>query len=263
MGLCPPTPQPLDGGGLYTPSGKQKKLWKWHEDFWDNWIPEVTRGEPYAVVINGDTVDGRHHSTVSQISQNLIDQKNIALKILRPIVERCEGRFYMIRGTEAHVGPSAEMEENLAAALGAISGPTGHHARYELWMRIGGKDGALCHFMHHIGTTGRTHYETSALTGEIGEMLLDSGRWRSDPPDIVVRSHRHRNAEVRLPAKNGSAICVTTPGWQLKTPFVYRLPGGRVTQPQCGGIFIRKAKDEEHYVRSKVYEIERSPEVVI
>jgi hypothetical protein len=267
LALCPPEPIPIDQGGTYQASELQLKLWEWWLDFWDNWVPMATRGEPFAVIINGDTTDGRHHGSVTQVSQNLVDQRRIALAVLRPIIKRCavvDGipQFYMTRGTEAHVGASGENEETLAEELGAIPNSQGDRARYELWLRLGGDKGCLSHIMHHIGTTGRTHYETSALMGEFGESCAEAGRWRLPPPDVVVRSHRHRHSEIKVPTANGDGICTVTPGWQLKTPFVYKIPGGRVSTPQCGGILIRQG-DEEHYTRHKIYNVSRPSEVVL
>ena len=267
FGLCSPGQHQLDESGFYVPSVMQLKVWECWRWFWDEWVPEKTRGEPYAVVVNGDTTDGRHHNSTTQISQNLSDQKNLAAEILAPIVEKCavvDGvkQFYMIRGTETHVGASGENEEMLAKELGAIPNDVGSHARYELWLRLGGPDGCLCHIMHHIGTTGRTHYESSALMGELGESLLESARWNQEPPDVIIRSHRHRMSKVDIPTSKGDGICIVTPGWQLKTPFVYKIPGGRVTMPQIGGILVRQG-DEEHFTRHKVFPLERSKEVVI
>ncbi len=44
---------------------------------------------------------------------------DMGYEVLAPIVELCEGRFYMTRGTRAHVGPSGVEEERLAKRLGA------------------------------------------------------------------------------------------------------------------------------------------------
>lgn len=49
LALCPPDGIYLDDGGRYLPSAFQKKLWHWWREFWDVWVPEVTRGEPYVI----------------------------------------------------------------------------------------------------------------------------------------------------------------------------------------------------------------------
>lgn len=257
FGLCPPNIK-FDSGAEYGLSSAQKKLWVlWKEHFWGQWVPKVTRGEPFAVVLNGDTTDGRHHNSTTQISQNLSDQRKIAKAILEPITMACKGNLYMTRGTSVHVGEAGEHEETLAEELGAIPDDLGNHARNELWLQIGD---CLAHIMHHIGTSGSTAYEPTALARELSESFTEAGRWGVKAPDVVVRSHRHRLSQVTLPTEKGYGICVTTPGWQGKTPFVWKIAGGRLSTPQFGGILIRQG-DEEFYVRNKVWNAKRSATV--
>jgi hypothetical protein len=255
MALCPPAGCTLDGGGWYSPSPLQIKLWHIWREFWDDWVPTVTKGEPFVVVVNGDSLDGVHHNATTQISHDLEDQANIGFALLEPIVKLCRGQFYMVRGTDAHVGQSGVDEEKLAKRLGAIKNERGQRARFELWLKI---DRRLIHFAHHIGTTGSMAYETTAVMKELAEMLADSARWGNQPPDVIVRAHRHRHIEVRVPTRNNYGIAFITAGWQLRTPFAFRIPGGRVALPHIGGSLIRYGDRElftEHFVRS----IERDP----
>lgn len=257
LALCHPDGADLDDGGTYSPSKIQRKLWAYWEEFWGEWIPRATHGEPFTVVHNGDVIDGVHHNATTQWSNNLEDQSAHAEKILRPVVDACEGRYYAIRGTEAHVGKSGVEEERLARRIGAVPNEEGQHARYELWMRV---KGSLCHFLHHIGTTSSAQYETSAVNAELAALYTESGRWGLESPVVVVRSHRHRQSEVRFTAKGGYAVSMVTACWQLKTPFAWRLAGARVTTPQIGGSLIR-AGDEELHTRHCVWSIGRSGEV--
>ncbi|MDD5353041.1 MAG: hypothetical protein PHS93_07780 [Candidatus Omnitrophica bacterium] len=258
FGLCPSSDIPLDGGGYYKPSLLQKKVWSWWEEFWKEWVPRVTRDQPYIVIINGDTTDGRHHGAVTQISQNLSDQKTIARLILQPIVAQCEGRFFMIRGTETHVGASGENEESLARELDAIPDETGNHSRWEMWLRLGDR---LAHITHHIGMSQSMAYETTAPMREYDIACSEAARWGYPRPDICIRSHRHRHSETKVPTAQGDGICTVTPGWQLRTPFIFRLMGKNLL-PQFGGILWRVG-DEEHYTRHFIRNITRTPEVVL
>lgn len=258
MGLCRPTAR-TDEGGEYRGPTVVRKMWSWWEEFWGKWVPEVCRGEPFAVCMNGDALDGRHHGSVHQWTHNLAAQQAEAEAILKPIVELCEGRYYHIRGTEAHVGPSGEQEESLARALGAIPSPEGHYARYELWVRIGH---GLAHISHHVGTCGSMHYESSALMRELTEAYVEAGRWNNEAPDFVCRSHRHRNAEVRVQTYKGFATVFTTPAWQLQTPFSYKIAGARQSLPQVGGSLMR-CGDEDLFTRHKVFNLARPAEVIL
>jgi hypothetical protein len=266
LALCPPEGSRLDGGGVYLPSEFQRKMWGLWREFWDEWVPEVTRGEPYDVVHNGDAIDGVHHRSTTQISQNIEDQQQLAEAVLRPVVAQCKasgGTYYHIRGTEAHVGQSGEYEERLARSLGAKPNAEGQYARFDLWKRVGTPTkrvrAPLVHLLHHVGTTGSAAHEASAVNAEMTAEYVEAARWGKEPPDFVVRSHRHRSIAVDLNSSKGYAAAIVTPAWQGKTPFVWKVPGARVSEPQMGGIVIR-AGDEEFYYRRKVWSFDRSAE---
>lgn len=251
----------LDEGGTYKPSDLQLGLIDRWNLFWNEFVPEVTKGEKYSVLHNGDAIDGVHHNSVTQISHNLLDQTRIAQKLLEPIVDKCEGRYYHIRGTEAHVGKSAQQEEELAEKLGAIPNEQGMYARYDLRYSLAGH---IIHALHHIGSTGSQAYEATAVHKEMTECYLEAARWGNVPPDIIVRSHRHRNIEIAMPIakkiKNGvahTARAVVTPCWQGKTPFAWKIPGARLSTPQFGGVVIRSSGGEV-FVKSLVWTVDPS-----
>jgi len=258
LGLCHDEGVPLDDGGYYKPSRLQKQVYQWWLEFWNDWVPMVTHGEPWDFVFNGDAIDGVHHGSTTQISHNVQDQVDLACKLLDPWVAACRqsgGEYYHIRGTEAHVGKSGNLEEQLAKRLDAKANSEGQRARWELWKKVG-TDG-LAHFLHHIGTTASAAHESSAVNAELSSLYNEAGRWRNTPPDVVCRSHRHRCIEVRLPNRRGFATSVVTPAWQLKTPFTWKIAGARISMPQIGGILIRQG-DNDIYTRCKVWDIERS-----
>lgn len=248
LGLCPPTVA-LDHGGTYNASRLQRVVWSWWREFCDDFVPDATKGEPFAVVHNGDCLDGVHHGSTTQITHNLADQRRIAVGVLRPLMQACGGRYYHIRGTEAHVGQSGEHEEAVARELGAIPDEEGNHARWEMRLRFGKH---LLHFTHHIATTSSPYSETTALTREAVNMFVECGQSGDPMPSMIVRSHRHRYSAVRVPfpgkSERDDVHCVTTPAWQLKTPFVFKT-GARNSQPQIGGLVIRLHEGELFYRR--------------
>lgn len=254
LGLCPPQTVHLDEGGTYFPSEIQLKMWGYWLEFWDEWVPAVLKRQRYGVIVNGDILDGIHHGSVHQITQNIAIQKSIAKTVLEPIINGCNGRVYFIRGTEAHVGKSSQTEEELAEELGAVPNSLGQYARYDLWKKIGK---GLVHFLHHIGTTSSNAYEATAINKELTEEYNESARWGEIPPNIIIRSHRHRHFKIEIHTHFGIAIAEVTPGWQAKTPFQWRMAGARLAPPQFGGIIIRQG-DEELYTRNYVRTIGRS-----
>jgi hypothetical protein len=115
----------------------------------------------------------------------------------------------------------------------------------------------LVHCLHHIGTTGSAAHEASAVNAEISAMFNEAGRWETQPPDYIVRSHRHRSIAVDLDTARGRAAAIVTPAWQGKTPFAWKIPGARVSEPQIGGIVIVQG-DQEFYYRRFTKSFERS-----
>ncbi len=258
--MCHPDGFKLDAGGIHMPSEDQVTLYEKFVEFWEEWVPEVTMGEPYAIVNLGDVVDGVHHQSVTQITHNLERQRDHAVMLLKPFIEKATA-YYHVRGTEAHVGKSGQEEETVAKMLGAEPDKQGRHARFEVWVRVGGDTrGGLVHCMHHIGTTGSSHYESSAVMREVTEAFVEAGRWLDEAPRVIARGHRHRHLQIRIPGGKGDVIGLTTPGWQLKTPFSSRIAGGRLSQAQIGGCVVRYHKGEL-YVRNKVWRGERPAEV--
>jgi len=243
-GLCPPDGASLSGGGRYKCSRLQAIVFSWWQEFWNEFVPAATHGEPYIVLSNGDTLEGRHHQATTQFSQNLADQQKLAVRVLRPIIRKAE-RFYMVRGTEAHVGPDAENEEKLAEQLKAKQTIDGNYSRYDLWLRMGDH---LIHALHHIGVTSSTQHETSALNSELSAELVEAAKMHRQPPSVILRAHRHRASEVRIPTDEGPITVAVTPGWQLKmlalnTPLP--TPSGWTTmgEVQVGGVlFDEKGK---------------------
>ncbi len=260
LGLCPPDSVQLDDGGTYRASKFQRQVWHLWQEFWQSWVPSVVRKEPFDIVHNGDVIDGVHHNSTTQISHNIQDQLLIAQTIMTPIVDACRksgGQYYHIRGTSAHVGESSNYEEMLARACHAVPNRDGQHARYDLWKRVGG---ALVHLLHHIGTTSSAAYESSAVNAEMTAEFVEAARWRQEPPDFIVRSHRHRFIAVDMDTSHGIGAAIVTPGYQGKTSFAWKVAGARLSVPQFGGIIIRDPLDSEMHYRRKVWSIGRSEE---
>ena len=78
LGLCPSGGVPLDDGGMYLPSDLQLKLWSMWREFWDDFVPTVTGGKPWALVVTGDAIDGVHHGSTTPVSHPLLDPVRIA-----------------------------------------------------------------------------------------------------------------------------------------------------------------------------------------
>jgi len=267
LGLCSPNKMMLDCGTYIEPSEKQIKMYEKWRFFWDDWIPKRTKGEPFAIGFMGDINDGCPYNSKTGFSNNINDQKHIAEEVLLPELDKASACFF-VSGIESHTGKSGEEEENIVEFLGKQTGnikqsKEGRYAPHEWWVKIGGQDGALIHMMHHIGVTGVSHYQTSAITKEVTELMIAAQKWNEQHPDIVVRGHRHTSCRIGVTSANGGAIGFITPAWQLKTPFAYKTPGGRVMLPEIGGGYAKHGDVVHHYLDSITWGVKRDEPYII
>jgi hypothetical protein len=177
----------------------------------------------------------------------------LAVKVLKPKVQLAE-KYFSIRGTPAHVGQSSIEEEQVAEELKAKPNEEGKHSRYELWLKLGPH---LIHFLHHVGTTSSSAHESSAVNAELAAEFVESARWGEKSPSVIIRSHRHRAIEIRLPSKRGYVTAAVTPAWQLKTPFSWKIAGARLSPPQIGGMLVRLDDNDNIYTNMFVKHVER------
>jgi hypothetical protein len=227
----------LDDGGYYHPSPVQAKLYKLWVAFWE-WAYQHIGREPFAIVHVGDVTDGVHHRTTQLSSGNLSTQASLAVDMLQPHVSRAKA-YFQIRGTEAHVGASAQEEEQIAKALGAVQDKeTGNYSRWELWLKFGENKQHLIHFAHHLGHTSSSSYESSALMREVVAAFGESGQWGFRAPGLVIRGHTHRYLKIEGP---GGWVGIKMPSWQAKTAFTYKID--RLRGPMFGGLLVRDTNE--------------------
>ena len=258
VGLCPPKGVKLKDGGTYMPSPEQRQIYLRWREFWDHYVPLYTKGEPYAIIVNGDVCDWDHHGTHAIFTKDLGTHISAAYEVLAPEVEKAAKGVFFLVGSEAHTGEQGDAEEALAEKFDCIRDDNGRYARYEMWIEIGG---ALCHFNHSIGTSSSVSYETTAVHKELIEAFTEAGMWGDRPPQMVWRAHRHRFCKTTIPAEIGDAECVCNAGWQLKSPWFYRKARGRMSRAQLGGAVVRRGEDGVVYERHKVWPMKR-PKVV-
>jgi hypothetical protein len=227
LGLCPEKIL-LDDGGYYLPSAFQEKLWKCWEDFWDQVGKERLGGE-LIVIVNGDAVDGDHHNTPQIVSRNLETQRQAGISVLsRPA--RMASALYIVRGTEVHVGKSAQAEEALAYDLNAVKTPEGRNSWWRLPISF---SGVRFDFAHH-GNMGRLPWTTNNMINRLAvEIELEYRRMELEPPNFAIRSHNHRwgDSSIFNPVK-----VISLAGWQGPTAHVHRIAPGAL--PQVGGLIF-------------------------
>lgn len=254
VALSPPSIQLDDGGEIRPFGGNSGRALRW---LWQNWEDAWKLADklcdqykaPLWVVHNGDAVDGDHHGIYQTWTRNMEEQIGIAEEVLRPVRDRAE-RFFMTRGTDAHVGKSAWSEELLAQMLDATPNKAGGTSSW--WHLLMECDGVRFDIAHH-GRLSRlpwTRPNTCSRVAAQVVMRYATPNRIKRMPHVVVRSHMHLFAES---GTNYPVRVVSTPAWQLVTEFGNRLDPGELADI---GIVFFVCDQGEHQMIVKRYTVE-------
>ena len=118
VGLCPRRVE-LDDGGTYEASKSQRWLRECWEDYWQQVKARKRKKTRVVALLNGDLADRNRHSKYQLVMINRAVIQRMMLDVLEPVLDIADA-IIVVRGTEAHVGGSSEMEEWLAADIDAV-----------------------------------------------------------------------------------------------------------------------------------------------
>ena len=236
VALCPPKVT-LDDGGEYHASKAQRWLWERWQAYWEQ-VEQTRRrlGAHLIQVFNGDLTEGDHHKTTQILSGNPTAQAavvNAAMKV--PLALKPDG-IVGIRGTEAHVGPSAAFEERIFLGLKKDGWPvrvdeeTGNASH---WHWTFEHQGVRLDIAHHgkFGSRPSTKMNTViALAFDIFTRAHIDGRQH---PHLAVRSHMHQFGDT---GTSYPTRLIQMPAWQLATAYIHRLNPGAIAD--VGGIIV-------------------------
>lgn len=232
LGLCPPEGVRLDDGGTYRPSKAQKWVWRCWEEYWGR--ADALRKQHSADLYccyNGDLFEGDHHHTSQIISRNPEPQAYIADRVFGVPRALSPTATFIIRGTEAHVGPSGASEEAFARSLKAEPDPVS--GKWSWWHLRQELHGVLLDFQHHGRMGQRPWTESNVVSLLAAQIFYEHARRKQRYPDLAIRSHHHRHAD------SGDAHpvrVIQTPAWQLKTAHAHKVAADSLAD--VGGIFI-------------------------
>ncbi len=231
VGLCPPDFELAEGTGVRL-NLFQQWLWQCWTDMRDNWLPSIVGDDPWAMVVNGDALDGNHHRTKQIISPDEGDHLACAMHCLAPFAELAE-TVAVVKGTECHTGT---MESALGLNLGGIRDPTTkQHAFDRLLMDV---HGTRCVFRHHIGTTARPYLEASQHSIHLGAERVEAARAGHPVPQVLCCGHRHRVGSFT----DGMGLTVITGAWQGLTRFGHKVVSPAVPVPAVAVLDWRNAE---------------------
>lgn len=202
----------------------QKWLWKAWKHLWEVEVPSFVGKDKFAVVINGDLVEGIHHGTKQVISPDFGDHVRAVQQVLVPVTKLAPAHIFITEGTESHTRNS---ETTIGEIIGAEQDPaTERYAFPRLDLNIAG---AHCVFFHHIGTTTRPYLEGSSLSTMLGVERQEAARSGTKIPLVIGCAHRHRHGYF----SDGQGMIMVTGAFQALTRFGHKVVPAAVPAPSA------------------------------
>lgn len=207
----------LDDGGTYKVSRGQRWLWR----SWEDMLEQVDRRKvgPVTTHIDGDAVEGDSKNRSKQlVTRNRSTLLSMATTLLEPLAQLSAALIFY-RGTAAHVGKSAELEEELAKDLGGLKHPeTGQRA---WWASRWRSEGVTLDIAHHPRVGGGSP-ETKAIRADrlARTAVFQYANRGEEPPDLLVRGHLHEYADSY---DHYRTRAIMLPCWTLATEYVHKL----------------------------------------
>jgi len=189
--------------------------WLW--SCWQDAIAKVKahfKGRNFAVICNGDLIEGIHHGTTEVVVAKNADHASAAIECLAPLISGAT-ESYFVAGTECHVG---DWEQKICADLrGKWCGDKG-------LIEI---NGTLIDVSHHCPTSSRAYLEAGGMSISMGNARLNYARVGHRLPKVFLRAHRHTGGYY----SDGNAAYVITPAWQLLTRYGFKVVTDSICRP--------------------------------
>jgi hypothetical protein len=250
LGLCPPEGVRLDDDGKYVPSKAQRWIWQNWLDYWKT-VAEIrtSLNAELRCVYNGDLSEGDHHGTSQIISRNPEPAAYVSDRVFSVPLGLGPERSFVVRGTEAHVGPSGATEEAWARRMKAERNP--ETKTWSWWHLRFAVHGVRFDFQHH-GRTGSRPWSKGGVVGALACEIFYEHTSKDIPhPHIAVRSHRHQYFDTYdlHPTR-----LIQTAAWQLKTAHAHKVVPESIAD--VGGHIVIVHPSGEYDVKHKLYRAE-------
>lgn len=217
-GLCPPEGIDLDDAGTYQPSKAQRWLWQCYTDVLAEAAQLSATCNTFSTWFLGDLADkiAKGGQLVTYNDPAIVDA---GARVVEQALPFSTGGVGIIRGTPAHVGDSACLEESIAKLIGATPWPpdsprrSSWHAKLDL-------QGRVIWLAHHGKIGGLPHTKLNPL-GTLALKALTGAHERGEPyPALVAYGHTHHKADTHdeYPVR-----VIQVPSFQLSTEHGNRL----------------------------------------
>jgi hypothetical protein len=255
VGLCPPVVK-RDSGASYHASKSQRAIYDGWQDLWQS-IKKNYRGWRKVVVMNGDLGElDTNRRSVQLITPNKAYIQRLCNEVLAPAVEAAN-QIIVLRGTSAHTGKSAWLEEALAGGFTrakVIKSEEGTSSHWHFRGVIAEKRFDICHH----ASMGYLPQTEKMAASKIANIILQRYyvNLKAPPPDLAWRAHNHRRSDS---GQNFETFVSCLPCFSGATEFVYRI-GHENDPPDIGADVVEINRGELKWIPYK-YEIEESREI--
>lgn len=251
---CPPEGVRLDDEGTYKPSKAQLWLWEcWNETWAFVAALRAKHKAKLVCVYNGDSFEGDHHKTSQIISRNPEPAAYVSDRVFGVPRSLQPDQQFIVRGTEAHVGPSGATEEGFARSMKAERNP--ETRTWSWWHLRLNVHGVRFDFQHHPGTHGKLPWTAPQGAVRLAFLVWSEHKLREKPhPHLAIRSHVHvhRDSFDAYPTR-----AIITPAFQLKTGHAHKVASESIAD--VGGIATVVYPDGQYEVHKKLFEPEMPP----
>ena len=226
----------LDDGDTTFASPGQRWLW-------DRLLEVANKAKKYKpiLVLNGDIAEGDFKNRSYQmITRNKATIKSLAVDTLDPLCKIAK-KIYVVRGTPAHVGKSAHLEEEIAKDFGAEGPSEKVYSHWYLPLMI---DNIQVDIAHHTTAGGKPFSAASAANRTADRVMQEYLREREPLPHLVLRSHVHlwSDSYDLFPIR-----AIHLPAFTFATEFVNRIAPGTIAD--IGAVMV--------HISGNKYEVEK------
>lgn len=190
-----------------------REQWRY---FCEEFVPAATNGEPFILVVNGDSIHGSWYK-MDPVIKSMTKQTRAAAHVLAPLVA-LSTKTYIVEGTEVHTGSDECDIAELLSAGGKIirSDKSAAHRSTSIFV-----NGLHHKFRHHTSVAGRPWTEASAQGNHLCADRLRMVRQGMPATDILCLAHRHTHG-ITVTA---DGMSVVSPAWSAADRYARKASG--------------------------------------
>jgi hypothetical protein len=172
--------------------------------------------------------------SIQLVTLNKATIQRMVIDTLQPLLDHFD-KFLILRGTAAHVGKSAWLEEAIAKDLGNLTIKQDKDI-YSWWHYRARCEEVKIDISHHANMGSTPWSKRNAANVLAAKMMWwYQVEMNEKAPDLVLRSHNHTRASS---GDNYPCFVDYLPAWTTKTEFAYRIGMEEVISDIGGMVYI-------------------------